>query len=199
MRRGPKHKLCRRLGSCVWGSPKCPSARRPYSPGMHGSSRRRTKVSTYGVLLLEKQKLRAHYDVNEKQLRFIYQRAKAGDGATGDKLLRHLEMRLASVVYRSGLAPTIFAAKQAVAHRHIQVDGKIVDRAGYRLKPGQVVSIEPQKSPSLTSISQSTDIVPPPYLEVERQNCRVTVARDPLIEEIPANVEIMRVVEYYAR
>ena len=130
MKRGPKHKLCRRLGSCVWGNPKCPSARRPYSPGMHGNSRRRRKVSTYGGLLLEKQKLRAHYNVSEKQLRFIYQSAKSGGGATGDKLLRHLELRLASVVYRSGLAPSIFAAQQAVGHRHIRVDGKVVSSGG---------------------------------------------------------------------
>jgi len=199
MKRGPKHKLCRRLGSCVWGNPKCPSARRPYSAGQHGNTRRRTKLSTFGELLLEKQKLRAHYALTEKQLRFAYKKAKAGTGATGEKLLRNLEMRLATVVFRSGLTPSIFAAKQAVVHRHVLVDGKIVDRGSYRLKPGQVVTLSAQRSPSLATIAKSTDIVPPPYLEIDKENCRVTVAREPLHEEIPANVEIMRVVEYYAR
>ena len=199
MKSGPKHKLCRRLGACVWGNPKCPSAKRPYCAGQHGNARRRSKMSTFGELLAEKQKLRTHYQVNEKQLRFIYQKAKGGEGATPEKLLRYLELRLASVVYRSGLAPSIFAAKQAVSHRHILVDGKIVNRSGYRVRPGQIVSISAQKSPVLADIAKSSDITPPPYLELDKGNCRVTVARDPMPEEIPSGVEIMRVVEFYAR
>ena len=199
MKRGPKHKLCRRVGSCVWGDPKCPSTKRPYTAGQHGNTRRRSKLSTYGELLLEKQKLRAHYAMTERQLRFAYDKAKSGGGATGDKLMQMLELRLASVVCRSGLAPSIFAAKQAVGHRHILVDGKVVDRNGYGVKPGQVVSVNAQRSPAIASIAQGTDVVPPPYLEVDKENLKVTVAREPLADEIPANVEIMRVVEYYAR
>ena len=199
MKRGPKHKLCRRIGSCVWGNPKCPSVKRPYSAGQHGNSRRRRKLSTFGELLLEKQKLRAHYDIGEKSLRFLYKKARVGEGGAGEKLLRFLEMRLASIVFRSGLAPSIFAAKQAVSHRHIQVDGETVNRGGYRVRPGQVVSINSQKSPAVADISRNTDVVPPAYLEIDRENCRVTVAREPLPEEIPANIEIMRVVEFYAR
>jgi len=198
MNTGPKHKLCRRLGGCVWGNPKCPSVKRPYSAGPHGG-KRRSKLSTYGQMLLEKQKLKAHYALTERSLRFIYLRAKRAVGATGDKLIQDIEMRLASVVWRSGLAPTIFAAKQAVTHRHVQVDGKTVDRPSYRLQPNQVVSINSQKSPAIASISKQTDIVPPPYLEIDRENCRVTVNRDPLPEEVPCNVQIMHVVEYYAR
>jgi small subunit ribosomal protein S4 len=199
MKTGPKHKLCRRLGGCVWGSPKCPSVKRPFPAGAHGDKRRRGKLSTYGELLMEKQKLRAHYDLTEKSLRFLYLKAKKAVGATGDKLLSDIELRLASAVWRSGLTPTIFAAKQAVVHRHVLVDGRIVDRPSYRLKAGQVVSINGQRSPAIASISKTTDIVPPPYLEVDRESCRVTVAREPLVDEIPCNVQIMRVVEYYAR
>ncbi len=199
MKRGPKHRLCRRLGSCVWGSPKCPSVRRPFSPGMHGNTRRRNKLSGYGELLMEKQKLRAHYALSEKQLVMAYKKAKSGLGSSGEKLLCSLELRLPSVVYRSGLAPSIFAAKQAVTHRHVLVNGKPVSRNGYVLRPGQVVSISPQRSASLATMAQNTDIVPPPYLEVDRANVKVTVARPPLPEEIPAGVEIMRVIEYYAR
>jgi len=182
----------------VWGNPKCPSVRRPYSPGIHGRTRR-GKLSTFAELLLEKQKLRAHYSITEKQLRFAYHKAKGGEGSAADKLLRNLEMRLASVVFRSGLAPTIFAAKQAVTHRHVQVDGRIVDRVSYRVKPGQVVSINPQRSPALATIAQNTDVVPPPYLEVDKDNVRVSVPREPLQEEIPVGIEIMHVIEFYAR
>ncbi len=198
MRTGAKHKLCRRLGSCVWGNPKCPSVKRPYSAGPHGS-KRRSKLSVYGELLMEKQKLKVHYGLTERSLRFLYLKAKKTVGATGDKLLADIEMRLASVVWRSGLTPTIFAARQAVTHRHVLVDGKAVDRPSYRVKAGQVVSINGQKSPAIASISKTTDIVPPPYLEVDRENCRVTASREPLTAEIPCNVAIMRVVEYYAR
>ena len=198
MRKQAKHKLCRRLGSCVWGHPKCPSTKRPYPAGSKAKARR-GKLSTYGELLHEKQRLREHYAVNERQLRFIYQKARSGSGSTPEKLLRSLEMRLASVLYRSGLAPTIYAAKQAVVHRHVLVDGRVVDRPGFQVRPGQVVSIDSEKSPSLAAIAEKTDAIPPPYLEVEKANCKVTVGRPALLEEIPANVEIMRVVEYYAR
>ncbi len=197
-RTGAKHKLCRRIGSCVWGNPKCPSAKRAYPAGSTGKSRR-GKLSTYGELLLEKQRLRAHYDLNERQLRFAYKKAKLGTGSTPEKLLRLLELRLASVVFRSGLTPSIFAAKQAVCHRHVLVDGKTVDRSGAHVRPGQTVSINPEKSPSVATIAQRTDVVPPTYLEVDRANCKATVARLPLLDEIPTGVEIMRVVEYYAR
>lgn len=198
MKRGPKHKLCRRVGSCVWGSPKCPSVKRPYPSGSTARARRK-KLSTFGELLSEKQKLRAHYDISEKQLRFIYKQAKQGTGSTGDKLLHFLERRLVSVVYRSGLAPTIFAAKQAISHRHVLVDGKVVDRSGFRVKAGQVITINQQRSPAIVSIAQKTDIVAPPYLEVDQQNTKAVLAREPMVEEIPVPVEIMRVVEFYAR
>jgi len=165
---------------------------------MHGKARRR-KLSTYGELLLEKQKLRAHYALSERQLRFAYKKAQAGTGSTAEKLLRHLELRLATVVWRSGLTPSIFAAKQAVCHRHVLVDGKTVDRSSYRVRPEQVVSIDPQRSPALASVAQKTDIAPPPYIEINKEGVSARIARDPMPDEIPANVEIMRVIEYYAR
>ncbi len=198
MKRGPKHKLCRRVGSCVWGSAKCPSSKRPYPAGAAAKSRR-GKLSTYGELLIEKQKLRAHYAMNEKQLRIAYARARRGTGSTPEKFLRNLELRLASVVYRSGLAPTIFAAKQAVTHRHVLVNGNRVDRNGYLLKQGDVVSIDPHKSAAIFTMAQKTDVVVPAYLESEQSNAKVTVTREPSVEEIPVPVEIMRVIEYYAR
>lgn len=193
-----KHKLCRRVGSCIWGMAKCPSAKRPFAAGPHGKTNR-SKLSTYGLLLRQKQILRLHYALTERQLRFVYRKSKMGEGQTGDKLLRNLEMRLSSVVFRSGLAPTIFAAKQAVVHGHIFVDGKRVNRNAFRVQAGQVISIDVEKSPNMASIAQSTNMIVPAYLEVDKTACKVTVAREPLVEEIPCAVDIMSVVEYYAR
>ncbi|NLF92249.1 MAG: 30S ribosomal protein S4 [Oligosphaeraceae bacterium] len=211
---GAKHTLCRRIGQCIWGMPNCPTnsrtikkrdggeataEARAYPAGQHGPTKRRNKLSTYGELLLEKQKLRTFYDLTEHQLRFIYRQSKGGEGTTADKLLRNLEMRLVSVVYRSGLAKTIWAAKQIVSHRHVLVDGRIVDRASYRLKPGQVISINAQRSPVICEISKGLDTLVPDYLQKEAEECKVTVAREPLAEEIQTGVEVMKVIEYYAR
>ncbi len=193
-----KHKLCRRVGSCIWGSPKCPSVKRPYPAG--GTARGfQKKLSTYGELLIEKQKLKTFYAVSEKQLRLAYQKAKKGEGLTNEKLLKNLEQRLDALVYRSGLAPTIFAAKQFVNHRHVKVDGKIVDRSSYKIKPGQVITISSDKSPSIANIAKNTNCTVPAYLEVEMEQCKVTLGREPLAEEIPCTAEVMRVIEYYAR
>ncbi|MFA6817196.1 MAG: 30S ribosomal protein S4 [Lentisphaeria bacterium] len=209
-----KHTLCRRIGHCIWGMANCPtnshviktreggeatSSPKAYPAGQHGPNKRRNKLSTYGELLLEKQKLRTFYNLTEHQLRFIYKQAQKGDGNTADKLLRFLEMRLVSLVYRSGLCKTIFAARQAVSHRHILVDGKIVDRASYRLAPGQVISINAQRSPMIAEISKSVDTVIPPYLEKDAAECKVTVSREPLPEEISVDCAIIKVIEYYAR
>ena len=198
MKRGPKHKICRRVGSCVWGNPKCPSVKRPYPAGSAARARRR-KLSTFGELLLEKQKLRTHYNLTERQLRYEYQKAQKGEGVPAEKFLKNLETRLASVVFRSGLAPSIFASQQAVAHRHVHLNGRVLDRPGARVKPGDTVSINTQRSPSMGSIAQKSDVVPPSYLDVDRQNAKVTLAREPVQDEIPVDVEVVRVIEFYAR
>ncbi len=198
MKRGPKHKLCRRVGACIWGQSKCPSNKRPYPPGSSPRGRRR-KLSTFGELLQEKQKLQAHYNLTERQLRFIYGKSQKGGGITRDKFLLALEERLATVVLRSGLAPTIFSAYQAVSHRHVLIDGKVVDRPGYIVKPGQTIAIDPQRSASIASMAQNADITPPPYLEVDRANAKATLTRHPIPDEVPVEAEIMRVIEYYAR
>ena len=193
-----KHKLCRRVGSCIWGNPKCPSVKRPFPAGATAKGRPR-KLSTFGELMMEKQKLKAFYAISEKQLLLAYKKAKKGEGLTNEKLLKDLESRLDAVVYRSGLAPTIFAAKQFVNHRHVKVDGKTVDRSSFIVKPGQVLTISADKSPSIANVAKNTNCEIPAYLEVEKDNCKVTFAREPLFEEIPCNCEVMRVIEYYAR
>ena len=194
-----KHKLCRRLGYCIWNMPKCPSVKRPYAAGLQGKNRKKSKLSTYGVMMQEKQKLKAHYALTESQLRNLFLVAKRKEGRTNETLMQHIEMRLDATVYHSGMAPTIFAAKQFVSHRHILVDGKIVDRPSFQLKPGQVVSINAEKSPKVAEIARDVNSTIPPYYETNKEELKVTVLREPMIEEIPVQVEAMRVVEYYAR
>ena len=193
-----KHKFCRRIGQCLWGDPKCPSVKRPYAAGPHGKGRR-AKLSTYGELLMEKQKLRNYYAISEKQLRIAFAKAKSGEGHTHEKLFRSLEQRLDAMVYRAGFAPTIFAAKQMVNHGHILVDGKRLDRSSCVLKEGQVISIDPAKSPAAAEAAKKGNSVVPAYLEVDLDNLKATLVRAPQIEEIPVPVKIMSVVEYYAR
>ena len=212
--KGPKHTLCRRVGYCLWGKANCPTQNRTvkdkdgkeitrnraYPAGQHGPTKRRGKLSTYGELLLEKQKLRTFYDLSERQLHFLYEKSRKGEGITGDKLLANLEMRLCSAVYRAGLAPTIFAARQIVSHRHVLVDGKPVNRGGYRLKKGQVVSIDPQRSPVIAEIAKGNDALVPPYFQKEAGDCKFTVLDDmPKPEDINNNIEITKVIEFYAR
>ena len=193
-----KHKFCRRVGQCLWGDPKCPSVKRPYPAGPHGKGRR-AKLSTYGTLLMEKQKLRNHYAISEKQLRIAYAKAKAGLGQTHERLFRSLEQRLDAMVYRAGFAPTIFAAKQIVNHGHILVDGKRVDRSSCVVKEGQVISIDAAKSPAAAEAAKKSNNIVPPYMEVDLDNLKATLVRAPQLEEIPVPVKIMSVVEYYAR
>ena len=193
-----KHKFCRRIGQCIWNDPKCPSVKRPYPAGPHGKGRR-AKLSTYGELLIEKQKLRFHYAISEKQLAIAYQKAKMGTGLTHEKLFRSLEQRLDALVYRCGFAPTIFAAKQAVNHGHIYVDGQRIDRSSSQLKEGQVITINAEKSPAIAEMAKKGNAVIPAYMEVDTDNLKATLVRLPQVEEIPVNVKIMSVIEYYAR
>ncbi len=193
-----KHKFCRRIGKCIWGDPTCPSVRRPYAAGPHGKGKR-VKLSTYGALLLEKQKLRTYYAISEKQLRIAFAKAKAGEGQTDEKLFRSLEQRLDSLVYRCGFAPTIFAAKQYVNHGHILVDGKRIDRASCIVREGQVISINPEKSPAIAETAKKSNAVVPAYLEVDLDNLKATLVRAPQVDEMNGLVNLMSVIEYYAR
>jgi len=197
-----KHKLCRRLGHCVWNMPNCPTVKgkaRTYAAGLQGKNAKRKKLSTYGEMMQEKQKLKAHYALTESQLHTVFMVAKRMEGKTNETMMQRLELRLDAVVYHSGMAPTIFAAKQYVNHRHILVDGKIVDRGSYLVRPGQVVSINAEKSPNIAEAAKAVTATVPPYFEVDKDNLKVTVVRQPMVEEIPVQVESLRVVEYYAR
>jgi small subunit ribosomal protein S4 len=197
-----KHKLCRRLGYCVWNMPNCPTVKgkaRTYAAGLQGKAAKRKKLSTYGEMMQEKQKLKAHYALTENQLRNTFLAAKRIEGKTNEILMQRLEFRLDAAVYHAGFAPTVFAAKQFVNHRHILVNGKIVDRGSFKLRVGDVISINAEKSAKVAEIAKAVETAAPAYFEVDKEALKITVARQPMIEEIPVNVESLRVVEYYAR
>ena len=197
-----KHKLCRRLGYCVWNMTNCPTVKgkaRTYAAGLQGKAAKRKKLSTYGEMMQEKQKLKAHYALTENQLRNTFLAAKRIEGKTNEILMQHLEFRLDAAVYHAGFAPTVFAAKQFVNHRHILVNGRIVDRGSFKLRVGDVISINAEKSAKVAEIAKAVETAAPAYFEVDKEALKITVARQPMIEEIPVNVESLRVVEYYAR
>ena len=149
---GPKSKIARKLGAPIFGADKVLS-KKNYPPGQHGNNRRR-KTSEYGIQLKEKQKAKYTYGVLERQFRNLFEKAQRTKGVTGEVLLQLLESRLDNVVYRLGIAKTRAAARQLVSHRHITVDGQVVNIPSYTLKPGQVVGVR-EKAKSLEVITDS--------------------------------------------
>ena len=178
--------------------------RRPYPPGEHGRTRRPSRTD-YSGQLLEKQRLRAQYGVREKQLRRAVAEAKRRDGRTGDVLVQLLEMRLDAVVLRSGLARTVAQARQIVVHRHVTVDGLVVDKPSYRVRPGQVVSVRERSRAMapfvIAAAGGHREVLPtvPEYLTLGSDGLSVQVAREPRRPEVPVTCDVALVVEFYAR
>jgi small subunit ribosomal protein S4 len=196
----PKAKRSRALGIAL--TPKCQKylENRPYPPGVHGRSRKGT--SDYKVRLLEKQRLKAQYNISEKALRRAFDKANRTSGRTGEVLVVALEARLDATVLRAGFARTIYQAQQVVVHQHVQVNGQRVDRPGYSVVPGDEVSIAPrsrEKHPFQVAAAGGHPQLPPAYLSVELSALKVTVLRRPERSEIPVICEEQLVVEFYAR
>ena len=166
-----KTRLSRSLGIAL--TPKAARIldKRPYAPGEHGRTKRRTD-SDYAVRLREKQRLRAQYGIREAQLRRVFEEARKGSGLTGETLVELLEMRLDALVLRAGFARSTSQARQLVVHRHILVDGQTVDRPSFRVQPGQLIHVKP-KSESLDPFQVAAagghaEVLPPVpgYLDV---------------------------------
>jgi small subunit ribosomal protein S4 len=196
----PKAKRSRALGTAL--TPKCVRylENRPYPPGVHGRGRKTT--SDYKVRLLEKQRLRAQYDVSEKALRRAFAEAVKRPELTGEALVIALETRLDATVLRAGFARTIYQARQTVVHRHVTVNGQRVDRPGYRLRPGDVVAIAPRsrdKTPFALAAAGGHPQTPPAYLQVELAQLQAMLTRMPSRTEIPVICQEQLVVEFYAR
>ncbi len=149
---GPKSKIARKFGEPIFGADKVLS-KKNYPPGQHGVNRRH-KTSEYGMQLKEKQKAKYTYGVLERQFRNMFEKAQRSKGVTGEVLLQLLESRLDNVVFRLGIAPTRAAARQLVSHRHITVDGKVVNIPSYSLKPGQIIGVR-ERAKSLEIISDN--------------------------------------------
>jgi small subunit ribosomal protein S4 len=177
--------------------------KRPYAPGEHGRTKRK-QDSDYAVRLREKQRLRAQYGIREKQLRIAFNEARRTDGLTGENLVELLEMRLDAIVLRAGFARTISQARQFVVHRHILVDGQLVDRPSFRVKPGQLVHVKARSEGTepfqVAAAGGHVDVLPklPGYLEVELDKLQVKLLRRPKRVEVPVTCDVQLVVEYYA-
>lgn len=198
---GPKVRLSRRLGIPLTPKAARIMERKPHPPGQHGPSQqyRRGRMSDYKRQLLEKQRLRAQYNISERQMRNYFRKAERAVGNTANRLIQLLETRLDAVVNRGGLAPTIYAARQFVSHGHIMVNGRRVNIASYQVKVGDVVSVK-NKSRQIPAIVDAVESAsPPPYLEFSPDDMSVKLLYLPDREEVPVIGEVHLVIEFYSR
>jgi small subunit ribosomal protein S4 len=196
---GPKTKIARKFGEPIFGPDKVLS-KKNYPPGIHGNNRRK-KTSEYGIQLREKQKAKYTYGVLEAQFRNLFERASRTKGVKGEVLLQLLEARLDNVVYRLGFAPTRDAARQLVSHRHIVVDGKVVNIPSYSLRPGQVVGVR-EKAKSLEVINNSLsgfNHSKYPWLEFDQSTKSGKFLHMPERADIPENIKEQLIVELYSK
>jgi small subunit ribosomal protein S4 len=196
---GPKTRISRKFREPIYGPDKN-FDKRSYPPGQHGQNKKRAKVSEYAVQLMEKQKVKYMYGILERQFAKIFDRASRMDGITGVNLLKLIESRLDNVVYRLGLAPTRSAARQLVGHRHITVNGELVNISSYTLRAGDVVAVR-EKSKSLSAISEAVASRTNKYawLEWDASNMAGKFLNAPAREEITENIKEQLIVELYSK
>nr|WP_294794530.1 30S ribosomal protein S4 [uncultured Mucilaginibacter sp.] len=197
---GPKSKIARRFREPIFGPDKA-LERKNYGPGMHGASKRRGKQSEYAVQLMEKQKVKYTYGVLERQFENLFHRASAKEGITGENLLKFLEARLDNVVFRLGIAPTRSGARQLVGHKHITVNGGVVNIASYAVKAGDVIAVR-EKSKSLEAITTSVAgrrINKYSWFEWDAANLTGKFLNYPNRDEIPENIKENLIVELYSK
>jgi small subunit ribosomal protein S4 len=194
---GPTTKIARKFGEAIFGEDKS-FDKRNYPPGQHGMSKKRGKKSEYAVQLMEKQKAKYTYGILEKQFRNLFEKASATKGVTGEVLLQLCEARLDNVVYRMGIAPSRRAARQIVSHRHVVVNGELVNIPSYHLKPGDKVAVR-EKSKSLEAIDRSLSNSSNVYEWITWNNDTKegTFVSVPARLQIPENIKEQLIVELY--
>jgi len=197
---GPTTKIARKFGEPIFGPDKV-LEKKNYPPGMHGINKKRKKVSEYGVQLQEKQKAKFTYGVLERQFANTFKKASHMQGVTGEILLQLLESRLDNVVFRMGIAPTRASARQLVSHRHITVNGKVVNIPSYSLKPGDLVGVR-EKSKSLEAINEalsSNRYTKYSWLEWDKDQYVGKYLNNPERSDIPENIKEQLIVELYSK
>lgn len=196
---GPKTKIARKFGEAIFGDDKS-FEKRNYPPGQHGNTRRRGKKSEYSIQLMEKQKAKYTYGILERQFRNMFKKATSARGITGEILLQLCESRLDNVVYRLGIAPTRSAARQLVSHRHITVNGELVNIPSYQLRAGDVVGVR-EKSKSLIaiqdSLSNSSNVYE--WLTWNNETKEGVFVSVPGRVQIPENINEQLIVELYSK
>jgi small subunit ribosomal protein S4 len=198
-----KYKISRRLGVNLWGSSKDPFITRNYPPGQHGPTGAK-KASDYGNQLRAKQRLKGYYgNVSEKQFQKIFKEAVRLKGDTGENLIGLLERRLDAVVYRLNFGSTIFAARQLVSHKHVKVNGKVVNIASYLVKENDEIELI-DRAKNIANVIQSVEKMGrslPDYMEIDPKAKKGKFIRVPKLAEVPyaAVMEPNLVVEYYSR
>ena len=201
-RHSAKHKIDRRLGVNLWGRAKSPLNNRDTAPGQHGQ--RRKKPTDFGIQLMAKQKLKGYYgNIGEKQFKRYYAEAVRLRGDTGQNLIGILETRMDAVLYRSKIAPTVFAARQLINHGHVMLNGKRCNIGSVILKPGDTLALK-DKSKTIPAVLEgvaSTERDVPEYIEADHDKMTVSFLRIPTLDEVPYPVQMEPnlVVEYYSR
>jgi len=196
---GPKSKISRKYGEPIFGDTKA-LEKKPHPPGQHGRGRRRKK-SEYAIQLAEKQKAKYLYGILEKQFRNLFSKASGKDGITGENLLQLLESRLDNLVYRLGIAPTRRAARQLVSHKHITVNGNLVNIPSFSVKEGDMIAVR-EKSKSLSSIAESISRQSSnrfKWLEWDDKSLSGKLIMHPDREAIPENINEQLIVELYSK
>jgi small subunit ribosomal protein S4 len=196
---GPKSKIARKFNEPIFGPDKFLD-KKAFPPGQHGANKRRKKQSEYGIQLQEKQKAKYTYGILERQFRNVFKLASRKKGITGENLLKLIEARLDNTVFRLGISPTRSGARQLVSHRHITVNGNIVNIPSYALKEGDVIGVR-EKSKSLIAISESLEQSHKSFswLEWDSEKLQGKFLNYPPREEIPENIKEQLIVELYSK
>lgn len=196
---GPKSRIARRFKEPIFGPDKN-LEKRSYGPGQHGPNKRRPKQSEYGIQLMEKQKAKYTYGILEKQFRNMYKKAKASNGITGEILLQLCERRLDNVVYRLGVSPTRSGARQCVSHRHITVNGEVLNIPSYQVKEGDVIGVR-EKSKSIPTITSALAANNKTFDWMEWNPAEMSgkFIKVPERIQIPENIKEQLIVELYSK